>query len=212
MSATRSSSLVFLHLVSLLLLAACSGCNAFVQANRLANLSVDGTGESSFNNDMEIQGSVSPNYASVSNPFEASPASANREAADADPSSTAPPTESKRKMIYTARFEIATIDVNETIDRFVESMNSIGGYLQSQNNNRVVMRVPADWFDKVVENMASLGEVLSQSIQNEDVTRQYRNIGLRVEALATARRRILTLLEGAENLEYVLKLEEQRAS
>lgn len=115
-------------------------------------------------------------------------------------------------MIYTARFEIATIDVNETIDRFVESMNSIGGYLQSQNNNRVVMRVPADWFDKVVENMASLGEVLSQSIQNEDVTRQYRNIGLRVEALATARRRILTLLEGAENLEYVLKLEEQRAS
>jgi hypothetical protein len=122
---------------------------------------------------------------------------------------TARPTQSKRQMIYSAKFAIATATVNETIEQFIAGVNSIGGYLESRDDNRVVVRVPADSFDRVVDNTPSLGEVLSRSIKNEDVTRKYRNLRLRIESLAAAHQRILELLKTADKLDDIIKLEEQ---
>jgi hypothetical protein len=130
-------------------------------------------------------------------------------AADSDSASAEAPVRSQRQMIYTARFEIATAEVNNTIDRFVEGTNAIGGYLESRDDNKVVVRVPAESFDRVIDNMTSLGDVLSRSIKNEDVTRQHRDLNLRIETLRAGRQRLLAILETAEKLEDVLKLEEQ---
>ena len=112
-------------------------------------------------------------------------------------------------MIYSAKFAIATATVNETIEQFIAGVNQIGGYLESRDDNRVVVRVPADSFDRVVDNTPSLGKVLSRSIKNEDVTRNYRNLRLRIESLAAAHQRILELLKTADKLDDIIKLEEQ---
>jgi hypothetical protein len=122
---------------------------------------------------------------------------------------TAPPLKSNRQMIYTAQFAIATPEVNETIDRFISEVDSIGGYLESRKDNHIVVRVPANTFDRVVEGMPSLGEVLSRSIKNEDVTRQHRDLRLRIETLLASRQRILQLLKTATDLEGIIKLEEK---
>ena len=116
---------------------------------------------------------------------------------------------SRRQMVYTAEFTLATGDVEQAIARFKTSVESLGGYLESRNNSKIVMRVPAARFDAVVDNMSSLGEVLTRSIQGDDVTRQHRDLGLRIETLTAARQRLLSLLRTAEKLEDTLKIEEQ---
>jgi hypothetical protein len=57
--------------------------------------------------------------------------------------------------------------------------------------------------------MPSLGKVLSRAIKNEDVTRQHRDLRLRIESLIVARQRLIQLLETATDLEGIIKLEEK---
>ncbi|MEO1996512.1 MAG: DUF4349 domain-containing protein [Planctomycetaceae bacterium] len=136
-----------------------------------------------------------------------SPASRDSEASETQ--QTAQSLRANRQMIYTAQFTVATADVNETIDRFIDEVDGIGGYLESRNNDHIVVRVPANSFDRVVDSMPSLGKVLSRAIKNEDVTRQHRDLRLRIESLIVARQRLIQLLETATDLEGIIKLEEK---
>lgn len=126
-----------------------------------------------------------------------------------DPLVESGPSETGRKMTYSARFRIGTVDVEGTIDHFVKHIKLMGGYLESQDDSIVVVRIPATRFDEVVDGMKSLGKVLSRSIQAADVTTQHRDLNLRLETLAVARERLMALLAKAQNLDDVLKLEKQ---
>jgi len=53
------------------------------------------------------------------------------------------------------------------------------------------------------------GSILNQSIKSQDMTRDYRDLKLRLETAEVSRRRILALLERAEKVEDVIKLEEE---
>ncbi len=200
MSAFRLSSIKTAHLC-VLLLSVGTGCNSIGALSSLSGVGRAGPAEAAWGGGDDVpadygasaDGLVPPSFAAVNKVAE----------------SVATPARSQRQMIYTARFEIATAEVNKTIDRFVEAVNAIGGYLESRNDNSVVVRVPADSFNRVIDNITSLGDVLSRSIKNEDVTRQYRDLKLRIETLRAARQRLLAILETAEKLDDVLKLEEQ---
>jgi|GEM_PF-2533116 hypothetical protein len=215
MSVTRRHSIVALRfgLLLLPLIAACTGCQTTIGATTLP--SGDFIRDDDVNYFPEYE--TAPNYASID--FTTAEGDATSMAASLSPSrnasdksefhQTARPAQSKRQMIYSAKFAIETATVNETIEQFINGVNGIGGYLESRDDNRVVVRVPANSFDRVVDNTPSLGKVLSRSIKNEDVTRNYRNIKLRIESLAAARQRILELLKTADKLDDIIKLEEQ---
>ncbi len=116
-----------------------------------------------------------------------------------------------RQMVYTARFEIATPNVEDAMGRFIRSVDGLGGYLEGREDAHVVCRVPADRFQEFVAAMPALGSVLSQSIRNQDVTRKYQDLNLQLETAEWSRRRVLALLDRAEKIEDILKLEEELA-
>lgn len=116
-----------------------------------------------------------------------------------------------RQMIYTARFEISTPNADEAMDRFVRAVESAGGYLDCREDSNVVCRIPAARFHDFVATIPAFGSILSQSIRNEDVTRKYQDLGLRIETAEWSRRRVLSLLERAQAIEDVLKLEAELA-
>jgi len=114
-----------------------------------------------------------------------------------------------RQMIYTARFRICTSHVEEAMSRFTVAVENVGGYLESREDAHVVCRVPAERFQDFVATMPALGSVVSQTIRNQDVTREHQDLNLRIETAEWSRRRVLALLERAEKLEDILKLEEE---
>ena len=84
-----------------------------------------------------------------------------------------------------------------------------GGYLESREDAHVVCRVPAARFQEIVAGMPALGSIVSQTIRNDDVTRQYHDLRLHIETAEWSRRRVLGLLEKAEKIEDIIKLEEE---
>jgi len=114
-----------------------------------------------------------------------------------------------RQLVYTARFEVATSNVDEALGRFTRAAQSAGGYLESREDSHVVCRIPADRFEAFVATIPSLGSVVRQTIRNDDVTRKYHDLKLHIETAECSRRRVLGLLERAEKIEDIIKLEEE---
>jgi len=114
-----------------------------------------------------------------------------------------------RQMVYTARFEIATSNVEEAMGQFIRGAQSTGGYLESREDTHVVCRVPAARFQELIAAMPSLGSIVSQTIRNDDVTRKYQDLRLHIETADWSRRRVLGLLEKAQKIEDIIKLEEE---
>ena len=114
-----------------------------------------------------------------------------------------------RQMVYRARFDIAASNVEEAMGQFIRGVQAAGGYLESREDSRVVCRVPAARFQEIVAAMPTLGSVVSQMIRNDDVTRKYQDLKLHIETAEWSRRRVLGLLEKAEKIEDILKLEEE---
>ena len=50
---------------------------------------------------------------------------------------------------------------------------------------------------------------MSQSVQTDDVTDEYRDFGLRLGVMSSSRQRLVALMDQAGNLEELLKLEER---
>jgi hypothetical protein len=114
-----------------------------------------------------------------------------------------------RQMVYSARFDIATSNVEDALGRFIRGAESVGGYLETREDARVVCRVPAARFQEIVAGMTALGSIVSQAIRNDDVTRKYRDLRLHLETAECSRQRVLGLLQKAEKLEDIIKLEEE---
>jgi hypothetical protein len=121
----------------------------------------------------------------------------------------APLSAAARQMVYSARFDIAAANADEAMGQFIRGVQSAGGYLESREDARVVCRVPAARFQEIVAGMPTLGTIVSQTIRNDDVTRQYHDLRLHIETAEWSRRRVLGLLDKAEKLEDIIKLEEE---
>ena len=119
------------------------------------------------------------------------------------------PEASKRLMIYSASFELLVSSVNDSLNAFLKKVEGLGGYLQSRENASVTCRVPADQFQKLVQEIPSLGVVVNQSMNALDVTKQYFDLSIRIETAEKSRQRLLVLLEKAEKVEDTLKIEQE---
>lgn len=154
---------------------------------------------------------VEPNSRVVGRSVEASLSDTSAEQDEVLPGSSEavlPSGRPNRLMVYSARYRVATSDVDEALTRFSADIEQLGGYLESRTNNQIVCRVPAAHFQKVTSSMSSLGEILEQAIQNQDVTTQHRDLGLRIQTAESSRNRVLALMERANEVEVILKLEE----
>jgi len=114
-----------------------------------------------------------------------------------------------RLMVYSARFELSVPNIDEAVDQLATQVGQLGGYVESRQNARLVCRVPAELFSTLVDSLPSLGAIVNQTLSSRDVTRAHRDLGLRLETMEWSRRRILSLLERAEKIEDVLRLEEE---
>ena len=71
------------------------------------------------------------------------------------------------------------------------------------------MRVPAARFNEAMAELRGYGRVLNEVMQANDVTREHLDLSIRLENAQKSRERLLALLQKAEKVEDMLKIEEQ---
>ncbi len=125
------------------------------------------------------------------------------------PASTPEPAPATRArlMVYTARLELLVASVEEARERFIDDIESRGGYLQKREGDSVTCRVPSREFDAVLEGVRKLGKVLDESLRALDVTKEYRDLEIQLDNAKKSRERLLALLEKATEVEDLLKIE-----
>jgi hypothetical protein len=115
----------------------------------------------------------------------------------------------KRLVIYTAQLHVLVPSAKESLAKFLARVEQLGGYMQSRSQHTITVRVPAQTFDSILDETREYGKITHEKIDALDVTRQFRDVTIRLETAEKSRQRLLEILAKAEKVEDVLKIEEQ---
>ena len=117
--------------------------------------------------------------------------------------------------LETTDFEKSSQSLYDTIKKYKAYVeNSSIDYSRYRNNKRYknayyVVRVPRNNVLDFKSGLTGIGNILSESTNKEDVTRQYRDTESRLKVIETKEERILALLAKAEKIEDIIKLESE---
>lgn len=121
----------------------------------------------------------------------------------------APKKKEDRKITFSAYMSLAV----EVVDRAAKQIERLAekyeGYVNETGTERVRIRIKSEHFEQAMEEISTLGKVLSKSTSGRDVTEAYYDNKIRLENAEKARQRYLELLAKAENVEATLKVEKE---
>lgn len=115
----------------------------------------------------------------------------------------------ERLIISSANLEIKTERSDSLHNEVMDIAIKYDGYVLSSGNEITTIRLPAISFEKALDDIEKLGKVIDKNVSGKDVTEQYRDLEIRLENAAKTRERYLALLERADNINEILKLEKE---
>ena len=134
--------------------------------------------------------------------------------------------QTNRKLIFNYNATLQTLEFDKTIDSIEKTVVSSGGYIESSSQSgsgaidygrvyprsaRYTLRIPAGKAQNFVESLASVATVVDSSQGLEDVTEYYYDSEARIKTLRVQEERLLELLAGAENIRYLITIEQKHA-
>lgn len=126
-----------------------------------------------------------------------------------------------RKLIKTGDIQLETLKFDETINNLNNEINKIGGYVESSNIQGKTMnqsyptsryasfsvRIPSDKFDSFLNGLGSIANMISKSVNGQDVTSQYVDTEARLKSLKIQEERFLELMKNAKDIKDIIELE-----
>ena len=122
-----------------------------------------------------------------------------------------------RKIIKTGHITLEVEDIVEAMDKVAEVADELGGYVVSSHKSEgekqvsgsVRIRIPADKFDEAFNRLRQLAiSVPYESTEARDVTEEYVDLEARLHNLEATEAQYLALLEKAETVEEMLKVQQ----
>ena len=126
------------------------------------------------------------------------------------------PAEDIRKIIKEGNIRFETTDARETKNHLLELVAFHKGYVSNDYANSygdlteytITVRIPATGFDQVFEKITGLAKKIeSQHISSFDVTEEFIDINSRITTKKALENRYKELLQEAETVEDILKIE-----
>ena len=126
-----------------------------------------------------------------------------------------------RAIIRTGTVTVEVADFESARSNLTTTVEGYGGYVSDTRENRreidnetwtrgeVIVRVPSESFDALVDDARALGEVQSVETDSRDVTDQLVDIEARLENLRAEREQLRTLYEQANTTEDVLAVQRE---
>jgi len=90
-----------------------------------------------------------------------------------------------------------------------EAAAELGGFVASQTDDTIVIRVPAARFYEAVERVSGTGDVLHRDLRATDVSEEFRDNDIRLRNLEAMRVRLEELLSRASDVEDALRVERE---
>ncbi len=127
----------------------------------------------------------------------------------------------ERKIIKTGFVNMETLEFDKILEDMKMLMNKYNAYTSYSESNagsifergyntrysRYTIKVPAEMFEEMYEELKTMGNVLNSKEGKQDVTSQFIDIEARLTTLLVQEERLLSILEKTENLEDVIELE-----
>jgi hypothetical protein len=121
-----------------------------------------------------------------------------------------------QKLIKTGSINLEVTAVPASVDALNAIALHNGGYLSSSSQSgsasdrltaTVVVRIPAAAFDNTVAEIKALGTVRSASLNTQDITEEYVDLQAQKEALQLQLNQYSRIMEKAETVEDILKIQ-----
>ncbi|SJZ94840.1 DUF4349 domain-containing protein [Selenihalanaerobacter shriftii] len=123
-----------------------------------------------------------------------------------------------RKIIKTANIRLETENVNKISRKITELIKKYNGYLASsrqwQDSNQrksyhYKIRISQQNFQAVLSEIKTFGRLKNEQIRSEDITLEYIDLKARLKNLKAQEKKYLKLLNKAEKVEAVIKVEKE---
>lgn len=130
-----------------------------------------------------------------------------------------------RKLILIYRYDIETLDFNQSYQSMLKLVTKAGGYIERSetHGNRLdrkkkgqiygqyTLRIPTATREAFISDIQDLGSVMSENLETQDVTAEYIDVSARIKTLKLQEERLLAILKEASELEYLIELERELA-
>lgn len=117
----------------------------------------------------------------------------------------------ERQLVRTATVDLRSDDVLKAIGQVKDRAQAVGGFAGEENstkkNGSVTVRVPSAELDKVVRDLASVGEVTRSEVRSEDVTDQLVDVEARIATQRASVDRLRVLFERAGSTSEIAQVE-----
>ncbi|MGB5824045.1 MAG: DUF4349 domain-containing protein [Proteocatella sp.] len=126
-----------------------------------------------------------------------------------------------RKLIRRVQMTLQTTEFDKTMNLISIKIDETGGYVESSQitgksydykgdrSSYIVARIPSDKLNRFLDASEDFGNVINKSENIEDVTMQYTDTEARRKSLQIEFDRLLALIDRADKLEDIIKLEER---
>lgn len=127
------------------------------------------------------------------------------------PAAAQPVQQQERQLVRTANVDLRSDDVLKAIGQVKDRAAAVGGFSGQENSTKnsgsVTVRVPSSELDKVVRDLASVGEVTRSEVRSEDVTDQLVDVEARIATQKASVERMRVLFERAGTTAEIAQIE-----
>jgi hypothetical protein len=114
-----------------------------------------------------------------------------------------------RKVTYRASVTLEAHDIQGVQKTIHELVLGMGGFITTSSSNYLLLRIPAGELEKFIDTLGELAKIIHQEISGQDITDYYSDLELQEESLTRLRERYLAILERAEDVEDLLRIEKE---
>jgi len=123
-----------------------------------------------------------------------------------------------RYLIKNGSMTLEVKDARQVSQRVVETVKVEGGYISNLNEYAgafgvrgvsMTVRVPADRFEQVMQQLEAMGRALNRSVHTEDVTEEFLDTEARLRNLKKTEERLLDHLGRAVEIESIIRVEQE---
>ncbi|MEE3487433.1 MAG: DUF4349 domain-containing protein [Bulleidia sp.] len=130
------------------------------------------------------------------------------------------------KLVYTGSISLETLDYDTTVSEVRSRIEEYKGIIENENesssnydwyqndndgNDRrylyLTVRIPTESYEKFLDEMEGSGHVVSKSSNVENISRQYNDNSIEIEALEKQQTRLLEMLDQAQSVEDMVTIE-----
>ena len=146
-------------------------------------------------------------------PAHQKPGQQDKPAQENAPAAVQPVQQQERQLVRTATVDLRSDDVLKAIGDVKDRAQSVGGFAGQENSTKdrgsVTVRVPSSELDRVVKDLASIGEVTRSEVRSEDVTDQLVDVEARIATQKASVDRLRVLFERAGTTAEIAQIESE---